>query len=330
MSVPARARSIRTPVATRTSAVIRAVGAAVALAVVGTACAGNAGDGLPPAPPAAPNQPAGTLVVPAGTDMGTAVQRVRDAITADGGTVVTVVDHAADARAAGVQIPPITEVIGGPPAAQLALLRVDQRAAVNLPQHYLVRQAPDGTVSLTVNSADYIAAVSGVTAPDARTALRDTTGAVIGQAAPGSDTVLASPLVGVTPAKYLLTHFGTNIPATVDRLRRNADRRPTRSIAVVDMAAGSADPGPAIRPTTVVFVSVPEAEAPLLAAAPSIGLDLPLRFVVWLDDRNRTQVGYPDVRRLAARHGVSPDDPNVARLVSESDRLARLGAGILE
>jgi uncharacterized protein (DUF302 family) len=133
----------------------------------------------------------------------------------------------------------------------------------------------------------------------------------------------------VTPSNYLLTVVGSaSVPTTVDRLRRGADRRPTRSVATVDLAAGSADPGPAIRPTSVVLASDAQAEAPLLAAAPSIGLDLPLRFVVWLDDQNRTQIGHPDVRRIAARHGVAVDDPNIAQLAADADRLSRLAAGI--
>lgn len=127
--------------------------------------------------------------------------------------------------------------------------------------------------------------------------------------------------------------FGSvSVPATVDRLPRNPDRPPSRSVAAVDLTAGSADPaaggqpvaspnpaaspspvptaaapgpaGPAVpvplRPTVVVLVSTPESEAPLLAAAPSLGLDLPLRFVVWLDDQQRTQIGYPDPRAIAS------------------------------
>jgi uncharacterized protein (DUF302 family) len=330
MSVPVRASSIptRTP---RRPAPLRAAGVVLAVAMAASAC-GNLGNGDVAAPPAAPpGQAAGTIVVPAGTDVAAAVQRIRDAITAGNGTVVTVVDHTANARAAGVEIPPTSEVIGGPPAAGLPLLRVDQRAGANLPEHYLVRQATDGSVTVTANSADYVSAVSGILPDDARTALQDSTAAVLDAVAPGGGAVLPAPLVGVTPSEFLLTVFGsTDVTATAQRLRTAADRAPTRSVAVVDLATPPADGGPPIRPTSLVFVSNPAAEAPLLAAAPSFGIDLPLRFVIWRDEQNRTQIGYPDVRRLALRHGVSPDDPNVARLVADADRLARTAAGLLQ
>ena len=315
---------------TRRSDTIRTWGAAVMLAVVAAAC-GNVGNGEVELPPrAAPGQPSGTIMLTAGTDVATTTQRVQDAITSAGGSVVTVVDHAAEARKAGVTIPASTLVIGGPPAAQLPLLRVDQRAGVDLPQRYLVRET-DGWVSLTVNSADYVAAVSGIPAAGPRDALRDATLPVLAEAVPGSAVPVGSPLIGVTPSEYLVSVYGRgSVPTTVERLRRNADRAPTRSIAVADLAAHSPDSGPPIRPTSVVFVSNPGVEVPLLAAAPSIGLDLPMRFVVWLDAENLTQIGYPDVRRLAVRHGISANDPNIERLAADSDRLARLAAGIIE
>jgi uncharacterized protein (DUF302 family) len=327
--------SIRTRAAFRWSGPAKCVAMALVVALLtfgATACGnialGTLGSGAP-GPTTIAGQPSGTIAVPAGTDVAAAAQRVRDAITAGGGTVVTVVDHTANARAVGVQLPPITEVIGGPPPAGLPLLRIDQRAAANLPQHYLIRQAADGTVTLTANSADYIAAMSFVTQSDASTALRDSTAAVIGAVSPDSGGIIPSALVGLTPADYMIT-LGSRlaVPAAVDRLRRGADRPPTRSLAIVDMALGSDVNGPPIRPTTLVLATLPDAEAALVASTPAFAIDLPLRFVIWTDQQNRTQVGYPDVRRLALRHGVNPDDPTVARLAADADRLARLGTGV--
>lgn len=315
---------------TRRSDTVRTWGAAVMLAVVAAAC-GNVGDGeVELEPRTAPGQPSGTLMLTAGTAVATTAQRIQDAITSSGGSAVTVVDHAAEARRAGVTIPASTLVIGGSPSGQLPLLRTDQRAGVDLPQRYLVRET-DGRVSLTVNSADYVAAVSGIAAAGPRDALRAATVPVLAQAVPGSSVPVGSPLIGVTSWEHLVSvHGSADVATTVERLRRNADRAPTRSIAVTDLTARSADSGPPVRPTSVVFVSNPGAEVSLLAAAPSIGLDLPMRFVVWLDAQEHTQIGYPDVRRLAVRHGISPNDPNVERLAADSDRLARLVAGIIE
>ncbi len=54
----------------------------------------------------------------------------------------------------------------------------------------------------------------------------------------------------------------------------------------------------------------------------------PFRYLLTLAGRADIGVGHPDVRTIALRHGVNPDDPTVVRLVSDADRLARLGAGV--
>jgi hypothetical protein len=109
MSVTARPRATR-------AATTRLVGAPLALSVVGAARGvTRTVDSLAPPttpPTAPPGRPAGTIAVPAEADVPGTVGRVRTAVTGTGGTVVTVVDHAADAAAAGVSIPPSTEVIG--------------------------------------------------------------------------------------------------------------------------------------------------------------------------------------------------------------------------
>lgn len=318
MPVPIRARPIRS-------------GAAVVLVLLVAACGTAGAAAAPLVTTLPPGQPAGTVTVGAGSDVAQVAGQIQDAIVATGGTVAAVLDHTAAARALGVDLPPSTVVVGGAAAAMLPLLRADQRAGANLPPRYLVREVTPGAVAVTYDGADYLAAVSGVPARDARDTLRGAGVAVIGRVAPGVEPPPALPLIGVTPADHLVAVFGSaDVGSTVDRLRRAADLGGGRPEGAVDLAAGSGDPGPALRPTTVVLVAFPTTEGPLLAAAPSIGLDLPLRFVVWLDELNRTQIGHPDVRRIAARHGLAADDPNVARLAADADRLARLAAGIIE
>ena len=300
---------------------------ALALAVCAVAGCGTGRSVDDLAPPARPGQPAGTVVVTARGTVVDTVARLRDAITANRGTVTAVVDHAADARAAHVDGPADTLVIGGSPGAQIPLLRVAQRAAANVPARYLVRQDGAGAVTVTANSADYVTAVSGVTNTAAAAALASEGAAVTARGADVATVPLAAPLVGVTPQNYLIETAGfTSVPATVARLRAAADRPPSKVVAVLDPAAGPAPPGPAVRPTTEVLVTTPEVEVPLIATAPSFGLEMPMRFVVWADEQNVTQVGYPDVRVVAARHGLPAADANVARLAADADRLAKLAA----
>jgi uncharacterized protein (DUF302 family) len=316
---------------------LRTASAAIALSLSASAC-GDLGGGtnvaLPPA--LAPGQAPGTVVLAAGGDQAALVKGLQDAITAGGGTVAAVVDHAAAARDVGVQIPPNTVVIGGPAAADLGLVQVEQTAGTNLPPPYQVRQDDAGRTVLTYDSAEYLAAISHVPDPAAQAPLAAAAASVVQKVLPGAPAAAPAPLIGVTPVDYLLTIFGsTTVSGSVDLLRRNGARAGDKFVAAVDFvpdtapkAAKGAPAPPGPRATSVVLISRPAAEAPLIKAAPSIGLDLPMRFVVWLDEQNRTQIGYPDIRRIAARHGIPADDPNVVALAAEADKLGRLGAGV--
>jgi hypothetical protein len=216
-----------------------------------------------------------------------------------------------------------------------------QTAGASLPPPYQVRQDSAGKTVLAYDSADYLAAIAHVPDPPAQAGLATATSAILKQALPSAPAATPAPLIGVTPVDYLLTIFGsTTVAGTVDLLERNGARAGDEFIGSVDFvpdtaprggkaaAAAAAAPAAGPRATSVVLISRPAAEAPLIKAAPSIGLDLPLRFVVWLDDQNRTQIGYPDVRRIAVRHGIPADDPNVVALAAEADKLGRLGAGV--
>lgn len=301
--------------------------------LVGTAGCGASATGeevtsIAPPPPT-PGQPAGSVTLPAGSEMGPAVKKLQDAITAGGGVVLATVDNATDARTAGTaEIPANTVVIGGAPAVGLPMLRANQQAAASLPERYLLRQDATGAILLTYNGPDYVAAVSGVVDLAATNPLATATSSVADQAASASGFHASAPLIGVTPAGFLRTAAGNaNVPVTVTRLRNALDVPDETVVADQDLAAGSAGSGPALRATQSLLVSAPAFTAPLVAAAPTFGLELPLRFIVWLDAKNTSQIGYVDVGVLAARHGLKADDPNVVRLAAECDRLAKAAAG---
>ena len=296
-------------------------------AACGASATGEEVTSLAPPPPSA-GHPPGTVTLPMGSDMAAAVKKVQDAITANGGTVLATVDNAVDAGVTGVTVPANTVVIGGASATGLPMLRANQQAAAALPERYLLRQDGEGKVSLVYNGPDYVAAVSGVTDLAASNPFAQATSAVADQASGEPGVHQSAPLIGVTPKGFLKVAAGNaTVPVTVDRLRTAFTGAGETVVGSQDLALGSGDSGPALRATTSLLVSAPTFTAPLVAAAPTFGLELPLRFVVWLDDKNVTEIGYVDVGALAARHGLKADDPNVVKLAAECDRLAKIAAG---
>ena len=75
--------------------------------------------------------------------------------------------------------------------------------------------------------------------------------------------------------------------------------------ARINHAAGASGAGMDLRPTTVLIFGNAKAGTPLMQANRAIGIDLPLKILVWEDDAGKTQMTTNDVEWLARRHAVS-------------------------
>jgi uncharacterized protein (DUF302 family) len=92
--------------------------------------------------------------------------------------------------------------------------------------------------------------------------------------------------------------------------------------ARVDHAAAAAAVGFALPATEVLIFGNPRAGTPLMQAAQTIGIDLPLKALVWRDVSGATFVGYNDPHWLARRHGA--EIGNEAILKAMADFLAAI------
>ena len=107
---------------------------------------------------------------------------------------------------------------------------------------------------------------------------------------------------------------------TMDRLVAAVTARGVAVVARIDHAAAAATVGLALAPTEVLIFGNPKAGTPLMQAAQTIGIDLPLRALVWRDAAGATFVGYNDPHWLARRHGVEAG--NAATVKATADFLA--------
>ena len=103
-----------------------------------------------------------------------------------------------------------------------------------------------------------------------------------------------------------------SVAETMDRLERAVQERQLTVIARVDHAAAAQKVGLTLRPTQLLIFGNPRAGTPLMQSVQSIGIDLPLKALVWEDDTGKAWLGYNDPVWVAARHGVG-DRPEVVR-----------------
>jgi uncharacterized protein (DUF302 family) len=69
---------------------------------------------------------------------------------------------------------------------------------------------------------------------------------------------------------------------TLDRFEVNAKQRGLKVFARIDHSAGAASVGKALRPTEVLIFGGPQGGTPFMECAQSVGIDLPLKALAWL------------------------------------------------
>ena len=91
---------------------------------------------------------------------------------------------------------------------------------------------------------------------------------------------------------------------TMDRLAAAVTARGISVMARIDHAAAATAVGMKLRPTEVLIFGNPQAGTPLMQAVQTIGIDLPLKALVWQDESGATWLAYNDPQWLAHRHGA--------------------------
>ena len=92
---------------------------------------------------------------------------------------------------------------------------------------------------------------------------------------------------------------------TLDRLEAALKQKGLTIFLRVDHAAGAARIGKTLRPTELLVFGNPQGGTPFMECEQTVGIDLPLKALVWEDAGAQVWVGYNDPGYVAQRHGVS-------------------------
>lgn len=96
-----------------------------------------------------------------------------------------------------------------------------------------------------------------------------------------------------------------SVAVTMNKFEALAKERGLIVFARIDHAAGAAKIGKTLRPTEVLIFGNPQGGTPFMECAQTVGIDLPLKALVWEDASAQVWLGYNDPAYLAQRHGVS-------------------------
>ena len=98
-----------------------------------------------------------------------------------------------------------------------------------------------------------------------------------------------------------------SVDETMKRLQAAFAAKGLQVFAVVDHSGEAEKVGLQMRPTKVLIFGSPKAGTPLMVAAPTLAIDLPLKALVAEDAAGKVSVTYNDPEYLRERHGVPAD-----------------------
>ena len=98
-----------------------------------------------------------------------------------------------------------------------------------------------------------------------------------------------------------------SVDQTVDKLKNILQAKGVALFALVDHSGEAAKVGMKMPPTKLLIFGNPKAGTPLMLAAPSAAIDLPLKVLVWEDAQGKTWVSYTTPEFLQQRHGFPAD-----------------------
>jgi uncharacterized protein (DUF302 family) len=131
-----------------------------------------------------------------------------------------------------------------------------------------------------------------------------------------SMTTQASPPPGVV---VLASHYP--VTQTVDRLESLMKEKGVMIFARIDFSGDAGRAGLHLRPEQMLIFGNPKGGTPLMQAVPTVGLDLPLKALVWEDAEGKTWLAYNDPKYIVQRHAVESNlSANLAGVIPLLER----------
>src|SRR6202789_1090307 len=95
-----------------------------------------------------------------------------------------------------------------------------------------------------------------------------------------------------------------SVDETVDKLKAILNAKGVTLFALVDHSGEAEKVGMKMPPTKLLIFGNPKGGTPLMLAAPSVAIDLPLKILIWEDGSGKVWVSYNSAQYLKTRHDL--------------------------
>jgi uncharacterized protein (DUF302 family) len=98
-----------------------------------------------------------------------------------------------------------------------------------------------------------------------------------------------------------------SVAETLDRVEEVLREKGIRVFARVDHSGEAEKVGLKMRPTQLLIFGSPKGGTPVMVAAPTAAIDLPLKALAWQDDDGKVWLSYNDPEYLKQRFGLTDE-----------------------
>ena len=95
-----------------------------------------------------------------------------------------------------------------------------------------------------------------------------------------------------------------SVDETVEKVRAILQSKGITLFALIDHSGEAANVGMKMRPTKLLVFGNPKGGTPVMLAAPSSAIDLPLKILIWEDAQKKVWVTYNSPTYLMERHNI--------------------------
>jgi uncharacterized protein (DUF302 family) len=110
---------------------------------------------------------------------------------------------------------------------------------------------------------------------------------------------------------------------TMDRLEAEIRAQGMTVFARIDHSAAAAEVGLTLPPTELIIFGNARAGTPLMQSVQTVGIDLPLKALVWEDASGTTWLSYNEPGWIVQRHGVANGEPVVSSMTAALSAISR-------
>lgn len=129
------------------------------------------------------------------------------------------------------------------------------------------------------------------------------------------------------PPDHRTVTVSDSFVAAETRLREAIGARDLTLFTIIDHSAGATLVGRDIGQSKLFIFGNPKGGTPLMEAAPKMGMDLPLKILIYTDEASRTVVSYTNIKALAAQHRIEGQDERLEVIADMLRDVAREAAG---